>query len=71
MAARRKDAVISTDSHKCSEEADHPQGHNDDPCDDEWAISGSAEDLEVEERNGDFDEADCENARDDKGIVML
>jgi hypothetical protein len=71
MAARRKYAVVSTDSHKSSEEADRPQGHNDDPCDDEWAISGKTEDLKVEEGDGGFDEADCKDAGDDEGVVVL
>jgi hypothetical protein len=48
MASRRKDTMVAADSHEGGEEADCPQGHDDDPCDDVWAILRIIEDLNVE-----------------------
>lgn len=71
MASRRKDAVVSADSHEGSEEADHPQAHSDYPCDDVWAILRNTKDLKVEERDRDLDETNGEDACDDERIVVL
>jgi hypothetical protein len=71
MASRREDAMVSADSHEGSEEADGPEGHNNDPCKDVWAILRDVEDLEVEERNGGLDEPDGEDAGYDERVVVL
>lgn len=45
VVSLREEAVISTDCHKGSKEADGPQDHEDDPCDEEWAKLRDAENL--------------------------
>jgi hypothetical protein len=71
MAPRGEDAVVSTNGHEGNEEAECPQGHKNDPCDDEWAISEDAEDLVVEEGNGGFDGPDGENTGHNERVIVL
>jgi hypothetical protein len=71
MVSRREKPVVSTDSHKRREEANRPYSHEDNPCDEEGAEFRDAEDLQVEEGDGNLDEADGKDSSDDEGVIVL
>jgi hypothetical protein len=63
--------MTSANGKEGAEKADSPYSHDDNPCNDKRPEVLSAEDLEVEKRDGGFDESDGENAGDNEGIVVL